>query len=70
LGASEKHGAGISAGGGFDAGALASHVLIPYDRREAISLRIAAEIAGRSETTVRGWCGVHDIGRRVANGPW
>jgi hypothetical protein len=45
-------------------------VLVPYDRREAIDLRTAASMAGRSETTVRTWCGVHDIGRRVANGPW
>lgn len=45
-------------------------VLIPYDRREAITLRQAAEIAGRSETTVRGWCAQYHIGRRVAGGPW
>lgn len=46
------------------------HVLRPYDRREALSLRKAAEIAGKSESTVRSWCAIHDIGRRVANGPW
>ncbi|MCW2286227.1 hypothetical protein M2323_004034 [Rhodoblastus acidophilus] len=46
------------------------HVLRPYDRREALSLRRAAEISGKSESTVRSWCAVHDIGRRVANGPW
>jgi hypothetical protein len=45
-------------------------VLIPYDKREAISLRVAAEIACKSESTVRGWCAQFDIGRRVANGPW
>jgi hypothetical protein len=49
---------------------MGAHVLRPYDRREALSLRRAAEIAGRSESTVRTWCAVHDIGRRVANGPW
>lgn len=49
---------------------MGPHVLRPYDRREALSLRRAAEIAGRSESTVRSWCAVHDIGRRVANGPW
>lgn len=45
-------------------------ILIPYDRREAISLRVAAEIAGRSESTVRSWCQIALIGRRVAGGPW
>ena len=45
-------------------------VLIPYDRREAITLKQAAEIAGRSQTTVRGWCASYHIGRRVAGGPW
>jgi hypothetical protein len=49
---------------------MGAHVLRPYDRREALSLRRAAEIAGRSESTVRTWCAVHDIGRRVVNGKW
>jgi hypothetical protein len=46
------------------------NVLVPFDRREAISLRTAAKIAGRSETTVRGWCAMHGIGRRIVGGPW
>ena len=45
-------------------------VLVPYDRREALSLREAARLAGRCESTVRGWCGQFDIGRRIGNGPW
>ena len=45
-------------------------ILIPYDRREAIELRRAAEMAGRSESTVRSWCLNHNIGRRVTGGPW
>jgi hypothetical protein len=45
-------------------------VLIPFDKREALSLRQAAKIAGKSESTVRTWCAIHDVGRRVANGPW
>jgi hypothetical protein len=45
-------------------------VLVPYDKREAITLRVAAEIAGRSESTVRSWCQTSFIGRRVAGGPW
>jgi len=45
-------------------------VLIPYDRREAIALRQAAQVAGRSESTLRSWCQTHYIGRRVAGGPW
>lgn len=45
-------------------------VLVPFDRREAITLKQAAAIAGRSETTVRGWCASYHIGRRVVGGPW
>lgn len=45
-------------------------VLIPYDKREVITLRQAALIAGRSESTLRSWCQCHHIGRRVAGGPW
>jgi hypothetical protein len=45
-------------------------VLIPYDKQEAITLRQAALIAGRSESTLRSWCQAHYIGRRVAGGPW
>jgi hypothetical protein len=45
-------------------------VLVPYDPQEAVTLRIAAEIAGRSESTVRNWCQNQFIGRRVARGPW
>ena len=45
-------------------------VLVPYDRREALSLREAAKIAGRCEATLRSWAGQYDIGRRIGNGPW
>lgn len=45
-------------------------VLVPFDKREAITLRQAATIAGRSESTLRSWCQVHFIGRRVGGGPW
>jgi hypothetical protein len=45
-------------------------VLIPYDKQEAITLRQAALIASRSESTLRSWCQIHHIGRRVAGGPW
>jgi hypothetical protein len=44
-------------------------ILIPYDRREAMSLREAAKFAGRSESTMRNWCEDHGIGRRVG-GVW
>jgi hypothetical protein len=44
-------------------------ILIPYDVREAISVRCAARIAGKSETTVRTWCQRHHIGRHVG-GAW
>ena len=35
-----------------------------------MTLRDAAKLAGKSEGTVRTWCQQHDIGRRVAGGPW
>lgn len=45
-------------------------VLVPYNPREAIALRQAAKIAGRSESTVRTWCALYHIGRLVVGGPW
>lgn len=45
-------------------------VLIPFDVREGIGLAIAAERAGKSESTIRSWCNQHGIGRRVGGGPW
>lgn len=45
-------------------------VLVPYDPREACSLAQAARRAGKSQSTVRGWCLNHGIGRRVAGGIW
>lgn len=45
-------------------------VLIPFAKQEAMTLRAAAEFAGRSESTLRSWCQCHHIGRRVAGGPW
>jgi hypothetical protein len=44
-------------------------VLIPFDRREVLSLRQAAEISGKSVETIRRWCALHDIGRRIG-GQW
>ncbi len=39
--------------------------LIPYDRREAITLTIAATIADVTPETVRLWCLNFHIGRKV-----
>lgn len=44
--------------------------LVPSDRREGFSLKKAAEIAAKSESTIRTWCQRHGIGRRVAGGAW
>ena len=43
--------------------------LIPFDSREAVSLRQAAKIAGKSESTMRTWCHRYHIGRRIG-GAW
>ena len=45
-------------------------ILIPFDPREGISLGRAALRAGKSESTVRGWCVRRGLGRRVGNGVW
>jgi hypothetical protein len=40
-------------------------ILVPYDRHEAISLKVAAERAGRAQSTIRNWCDKYGIGRMV-----
>jgi hypothetical protein len=45
-------------------------ILCPFDKRECLSLSQAAGIAGKSESTVRGWCERHGLGRRVGGGTW
>jgi hypothetical protein len=47
-----------------------SRVLCPFHKDEAISIKQAAAIAGKSEGTVRNWCHEHEIGRRIAGGAW
>jgi hypothetical protein len=44
-------------------------ILIPFDRREALSLAEAAEVAGRSSETVRRWANIEDLGRKIG-GQW
>jgi hypothetical protein len=44
-------------------------VLRPFHRSEVLSIGEAALTAGRSPRTVREWCLLHDIGRRVG-GRW
>jgi hypothetical protein len=45
-------------------------VLVPFDKKkEALSVTCAAEKAGKSQTTIRGWCRRYHIGRRVG-GEW
>jgi hypothetical protein len=45
-------------------------MLTPFDRRECLSLKDAADIAGKSESTMRGWCEQHGLDRRVGGGTW
>jgi hypothetical protein len=45
-------------------------ILSPFDKRECISLKQAAAIASKSDSTLRGWCDEHGLGRRVGGGPW
>ncbi|MCJ2084314.1 helix-turn-helix domain-containing protein [Methylobacterium sp. J-090] len=50
--------------------AVATHCLVPFNRREGLTTAEAAEQANRTERTIRMWCRDHDIGRRIAGGPW
>ncbi len=43
---------------------------VPFDTRECMSLKQAANVAGRSESTMRGWAEAHGLGRRIGGGPW
>jgi hypothetical protein len=45
-------------------------VLVPFDKRECISLKEAAGIAGKSESTMRAWVEEHGLGRRIGGGTW
>lgn len=44
-------------------------VLRPFDKREALTVQAAADIADRSVETIRAWCERHAIGRKVG-GTW
>lgn len=54
---------------GHPAADRSPQVLVPYDKREALTLQQAAGIAGRSSETIRRWCEAAHIGRRVG-GRW
>jgi hypothetical protein len=47
-----------------------NYTLVPFHVAEGLTLGQAAEIAGKSERTLRNWCVEHGIGRRVAGGAW
>jgi hypothetical protein len=51
-------------------GAPALRTLVPFADAERISVGEAAQIAGKSERTLRIWCVEHGVGRRVAGGVW
>ena len=44
---------------------LEPQVLRPFHRSEVQSVAEAAEMAGRSERTIRDWCARFDLGRRI-----
>lgn len=44
-------------------------VLRPFSRAEAITVAEAVAISGKSERTIRTWCMIHDIGRKIG-GQW
>jgi hypothetical protein len=44
--------------------------LVPFASEECISIGEAALIAGKTERTIRNWCLMYGIGRRVGVGAW
>lgn len=44
-------------------------ILTPFNIREVLSLRAAAKIAGKSESTMRIWCDKYGLGRQIG-GTW
>ena len=48
---------------------LEPQVLRPYHRSEAITVTETALMARKSKRTIRDWCNLHDIGRRIG-GQW
>ncbi|WP_244524955.1 MULTISPECIES: hypothetical protein [Bradyrhizobium] len=44
--------------------------MVPFDKRECISLKEAAGVAGKSESTMRAWVEEHGLGRRIGGGTW
>jgi hypothetical protein len=44
--------------------------LIPFNKREGMTLTEAVGVAGKSPGTIRNWCVQHDLGRRVGGGTW
>jgi hypothetical protein len=48
----------------------ARKILSLFEKRECISLKEAAHIAGKSEATMRNWCDEFRLGRRTGGGPW
>lgn len=44
--------------------------LHPFDPAEMIGTKEAARRAGRAQRTLREWCALHRIGRRIARGHW
>jgi hypothetical protein len=45
-------------------------ILVPFHRAEGLSLKQAADVAGKSGSTIRAWCQREGIGRRVGGGTW
>ena len=44
-------------------------VLQPFNRAEVLSVAEAASVAGKSVRTIRSWCLLRDVGRRIG-GRW
>lgn len=44
-------------------------ILRPFHRAEALTVEEAALIAGKSQRTIKQWCELHDLGRKIG-GRW
>jgi len=45
-------------------------ILSPFDKKECWTLKQAAAVSGKSESTMRAWCESAGLGPRIGGGSW
>ncbi len=70
VGAAHGRGTACSTGADFPGIKPIPQVLTPYSKAEALSLKEAAFISGRSIVTVKKWAALNHLGRVVGGSRW